>query len=436
LNLGSYSGLAKSAREAIARGVRLHEEAMTSKDWDRMIVAARKLLQSAAKGSKGCTLAQYHLGRSYQTTMLFKDAERWLQEAADGNPGFYEARVALAQVKFITKKLDAALSLSEEALKLCPTYFPGIEAKAGSLIRLNRLGEARDFLQGLTDPAAAGEKESLGRLKEKLARAIDGPGWSPAFTTASANYKVLTSVSQEFADEVSHRVELIHSIYRRIFPDIEKPARQYEIWVYPDQESYLKAGAPQGTAGYYDPLFRKLVLFRSTGADDTFTVLQHEAFHQYLHDYLEIAPSWFNEGLGDYFGAYEYYRDKGREYLRPRPSPGRLAALKAALGNGTCSPLANLMQMGQERMYSRAGVHYAQAWSLIYFIVEGDKQEPKFATSAPRKYVKTLQAYFAAMRAGKNMIEAFHLTFGRLDFKKFEEEWLGYVSGLELPPRR
>jgi hypothetical protein len=68
--------------------------------------------------------------------------------------------------------------------------------------------------------------------------------------------------------------------------------------------------------------------------------------------------------------------------------------------------------------------------------VEGDKQEPKFATSAPRKYVKTLQAYFAAMRAGKNMIEAFHLTFGRLDFKKFEEEWLGYVSGLELPPRR
>ena len=33
---------------------------------------------------------------------------------------------------------------------------------------------------------------------------------------------------------------------------------------------------------------------------DTKIVLYHEGFHQFLHDYLEDAPQWFDEGLGDY----------------------------------------------------------------------------------------------------------------------------------------
>jgi hypothetical protein len=428
----SYAGLSEAVQQSMARADRLFQEAMTAIDWDARIVASRKLLVSAVGKSKGCTLPQYRLGVSYFQTMLFDEAERWLKKAVDGNAGFYEAKVALARVKILTKDLDAALSLSEGALSTCGSYRPALEVKAQSLILLDRLDEARAFLERIPIPAKPDDEwKPLAELEGKLVRTLQGPDWTPRFVAESENYRAFTDLSRAFAEEVCHRSEFIHKVYRRIFPEIAKPKRKYEIWVYPDLESYAKAGAPGNTSGYYDRLFRRLVLFRDAAPEKTFTTLQHEAFHQYLDDYLEIAPSWFNEGLGDYFGAYEYTRTQGREQLSSRPNTGRLGVIQAAIRKGVYTPLPALMQMSQTQMYDRAGIHYPQSWSIIYFILEGGSREARIGASQTRNYRRTLEAYFKVLRAGRNMIQAYHQTFGKLDMKKFEEEWRDFIVNLQ-----
>lgn len=475
--MGRYTDLPASARRNLDEGIRLHEAAMTSVDWDAMIVKARELLRSASRSSRGSMLPHYHLGISYHSTQLFDESEKWLSTAVERAPDFYEAKAALAHVNLVLIDFGAALALSEEALKLCDSYRPAIEAKVVSLVRLERYEEAKSFLAGMPalpapaeESAAAedgpkpgktrdgGEEETgtskagkkpedlLVTLKRKLDLQLEGPAWDSRHVAESENYRVLTPISQELADGLSRRAELIHAVYKESFPRIKTPDRKYDVWVYPDEDSYLASGAPEATLGYYDMLFRRLVMyFDAAEPQAVYGVLQHEAFHQYLHDYLELAPSWFNEGLGDYYAGFELRFEGGREKLRPGPNAGRLAAVRVALANRLCPPAKSLMLMSQTYMYSEAEIHYPQSWALIYFMAEGERvldsmyaQRPGkrgFATDPVKRqevpdYMKVLRAYFVALRSGKNRVQAYNGTFGKLDMDEFDRHWRVFIGSL------
>jgi len=433
LALDGYLELSKSARTAIERGLDLERQALESSDWDRLIAAARKQWTSAARSSKGCMLPHYLLGVSYFRTMLFDASKRWLENAVEGDAEFREAWIALARLRLTTREHDAALAASERAFALCGADPAAIEVRAHSLIRLDRLVDARQFLADLIAPVPTPDAwtQTVVDLRQELELAASGPNWIPKFVTETEHYRISTAVSQEFTAEIGHRVELIHQVYRMVFPEIEKPERKYEVWVYPDAESYRAAGAPEGSGGYYDRLFRRLVLYRFEPVARTFEVLQHEAFHQYLDDYLEVAPSWFNEGFGDYFGAFEHHRRGGKDFLRALPNRLRLSMARRIIQRDLYTPLPALMQMSQSQMYARAEIHYPQSWSLIWFLIEGGGSESQFAFSSSRRYVKVLKAYFQALRSGKNPIQAYERTFGRLDMKAIEKEWREFILALD-----
>ena len=78
--------------------------------------------------------------------------------------------------------------------------------------------------------------------------------------------------------------------------------------------------------------------------------------------------------------------------------------------------------MTQQEMYEprMIGVHYAQSWAMIYFMIEGGK--PVYKT--------TLMNYFKALQKGMDRHEAYAATFGKLDMQKFDAEWKGYAMSL------
>ncbi|MGH2627972.1 MAG: DUF1570 domain-containing protein, partial [Anaerolineales bacterium] len=168
--------------------------------------------------------------------------------------------------------------------------------------------------------------------------------------------------------------------------------------------------------------FRKLVIYKHPKLEDTLITLYHEAFHQYLQDYLDAAPQWFNEGLGDYFGAFQYVKRGAEELMYPRPNLGRLRYVQSAIAVKRCPPASELMVMSQREMYNpqMAGIHYAQAWAMIYFMLDGNKPQ----------YRNVLVSYFKTLTKGKDIHEAYQSTFGRLNMAKFDEEWKGYIANL------
>ena len=462
-NLEISGDIDEKARKSLEEAIGIYKEAMEAGKGKGALIdkAVLKLKLSSVTLSKS-PLPLYYLGIAYQLKRNFPEAKRVLERAVKLNPRFHEAFLELGDVGFHQQDLKAALAAYDKAIALNPSYASACLNKAKALIRLGQYQDAKPYLDqvekqfakkgpnekdqsktttkkegnGLDEAAEAEEKKDLQAkdpevlriimeqryLSRKLAEQIKGPPWSTTFTSETRNYVVKTCVSQEFANEISQRAELIHKAYDKVFPSIEKPKRKFPILVYPDMESYMRAGSPPGTGGYYDTFFRKLVLFRMPRKEVTISVLQHEALHQYLDDYLAEAPQWFNEGMGDYFAGFEYVKNGKDERMIPRAFRERLPDIKrVVMFPELCVPSPELMAMTQAEFYEpkMRGYHYAQAWGMIYYIGESEKYKP------------VLLAYFKALQKGADINDAYSSTFGKLDMARFDQEWKTFIKGLK-----
>jgi tetratricopeptide (TPR) repeat protein len=427
MNLDNLEGLSEFARKDLEEAVKTFEAVAGAAPGEvdgKALLKTIAMLKSVERKAPASPVPLFYLGVAYQMKRSYPEARRVLQKALKLNPRFHEAIVELADVHCWQKDWAGSLPLYDQAIGMEPRYLPALERRGYALIALDRLDEARDQLRKAEKLLPDGNrKELLAMLDEE----IKGPDWSTTYTAEKENYILKTPVSQEFAEEMANHAELIRRAYDKVFSDIPKPSRKYRIVVFSDRDEYLRAGNPPQYAGYYLPLFRKLVLYKNARKKETLETLYHEAFHQYLHDYQDAAPQWFNEGLGEYFGAFEYAREGKRELMRSRPHAGRLNNAQHYIQTKACTPASELMVMSQAEMYhpEKAAVHYAQAWGMVYFMIEGPKPQ----------YKATLVNYFRALQKGLDIKEAYAATFGRLDMEKFDAEWKGFIMGLAQPQR-
>ncbi len=419
-NLNLSSDLTDTARAAAEEAIKTYQEAEQAKEGRPKAVrkSLEKLRQASQKAHKS-PVPLYWLGRGYQITRNYPEAKRALEKAIKMNPKFHEAVTELARVLVAQKDFKKALGVYEEALSMQPNFLQAVEGKFNALVALGRFPEAKPYLEHAEKIQPSKHRK---RLVQALQVEIKGPGWAKTYTAETDDYSVLTSVSQEYAQQIAFHAKMIRRAYDQVFTNIEKPNRKFPIWVYSDREAFLKAGSPPMSAGYYSPLFRKLVLYRNPKLDETLRTLYHEALHQYLHDYLDAAPQWFNEGLGDYFGAYKYAQQSKEKKMLSRPNSGRLRYIQGAINAGITPPASSLMLMSQQEMYNprMIGVHYCQAWAMVYFMVEGPNPN----------YKKALMLYFKELTKGKDIQEAYDATFGKINMDRFDKDWKGYIKDL------
>ena len=68
----------------------------------------------------------------------------------------------------------------------------------------------------------------------------------------------------------------------------------------------------------------------------------------------------------------------------------------------------------------RKKINYAQAWSVVHFLLQGMGKKGK----------KAAKSYFLALKAGKTRAEAFEESFGKLNLDKVDMAWRRYVTRL------
>jgi len=221
------------------------------------------------------------------------------------------------------------------------------------------------------------------RYAQKKYRAIDyrtpvrieamEDGWKVEDTE---NYIVVYNTKdQQLVRRILKDLEDIREKYMELFPPSGPIEAVSTVRVCSGMTEYHSYGGPPGSAGYWYDVTEELVLpdatirekGKKTDKSNTFIILYHEAFHQYIHYSAgKLAPhSWFNEGYGDYFSGADI---SGGKVKKIGPNPWRVSTIKEAVKRRRHVMLEDIIRYEQRDYYRNAGLCYAEGWSLIYFL--------------------------------------------------------------------
>jgi hypothetical protein len=287
------------------------------------------------------------------------------------------------------------------------------------------------------------------RAKQALTR-----GWKAEDTE---NFVVVTHTKDEpLVRKICRDIELLRKEYMERFPPVKKIEALSVVRVCANREEYMTYGGMRGSAGYWNSGTEELVFYdarkvEKVGPSDdsnTFIVLYHEAFHQYIHYSTgELPPhSWYNEGTGDYFSGAVIKNGKVR---RIGVNPWRLGTIQRAIRQRKYVPWVKIIRWEQKDYYRNGSQNYAQGWSMIYFLRTAPEvaANPVWSAILPT-YFETLKAEYGSelaelpegaskevrWEAGKRAREkAVDAAFHDVDLQRIEIAWSQYVEGLELP---
>lgn len=266
---------------------------------------------------------------------------------------------------------------------------------------------------------------------------------------------VYNTKDQPLLRKVMRDIEAMRETYMELFP----PAADFDavstVRICADQAEYLAYGGMQGSAGYWNSQTEELVLFHYEVQDggrkddaNTFIVLYHEAFHQYIHySSGELPPhSWFNEGYGDFFSGAQL---SGGNVKKIDVNPWRCGTIQHAIAAGRSVPWKDILRYHQGQYYANPAICYAQGWSMIYFLnrskaVKGNPAWARILTT----YFETLKRTYRAElekfpedpsdgqrhQAGERAREAaVSAAFDGVELDALENEWKNFTMALEDP---
>lgn len=264
---------------------------------------------------------------------------------------------------------------------------------------------------------------------------------------------------QPLMKKIFRDIELLRLEYMKLFPPVGELNAVSTVRVCKSRDEYLSYYGNPSSAGFWNSDTEELVLYDAEKMDrahrisdaDTFIVLYHEAFHQYIHYSTgELPPhSWFNEGHGDFFSGATVRDGKMRSI---GVNPWRVRTIKLAVEMRKFAPWKEIIRWEQAQYYQNGGVNYAEGWSMIYFLRMSKAVEkssswskilPTYFDVLKKSYAEGLSALEAAgkkddkiarAKAGlEARTKAVDAAFADVDLDAIENAWISFVDGLEEP---
>jgi len=334
----------------------------------------------------------------------FDDAREYLEELEGGkaSPEFKLYQTALLDLD--TRHDAAAVEQLDTLLTMVPGFVRGHTLRARAQARRGQgdtaLAALRDLVEEYPDNVLAhetlaevqlleGDRDGaratvhaailsgvpapeLRRVQALVESALDGPLWEDYEEADAGSYVVRTEVESSMATLVARHLEDSLPMYEDLFG---VPLRRDEVL-----RVFLFAGASgladyqretlgtsRSSVGMFSPELDQLIVANLPDEDLLRSVLQHEGWHQYLHEIGVDAPAWFVEGVGEYVGAAE----EGRRGLEPgKLRTGWIASLNNTKWKWT--PLEELLTLDDHSFARKASKLNLEAWALIHTLLKTD----------------------------------------------------------------
>ena len=274
------------------------------------------------------------------------------------------------------------------------------------------------------------------------------------------NYIIIYNTKdQPLVRRIVRDMESLRKEYVKLFPPTEEVEAVSTVRICKDRDEYLQYSGLPGSAGYWNYATEELVLYDGTKREkgkktdnlDTFIVLYHEAFHQYIfYSAGQLGLHyWFNEGYADFFSGAQI---KGGKVKRIGVNRWRIKTIQRMITEQEFVPWSEMIEYERKQYYGpKAGLNYAQGWSMVYFLNSCKKvrKNEEWAAILPT-YFNTIKSSWAEERAtleaaGKDedpesvaagMLEARKAAlaeaFDGVDIDELQAEWISYTMDLEL----
>lgn len=179
------------------------------------------------------------------------------------------------------------------------------------------------------------------------------------------------------------------------------------IYIYNDSEHYVQDARAVGwSAGHAYSKDKVIRTFPSAhGFFDT--TLPHELGHIIFREFIgeEVSvPLWFEEGVA-------MYQEKARRW-------GSHRAVQQAITRGEFIPLAELdrMRLGRETPEAVVALYYAQAASVVHFLIK-EQGQIRF------------KRLCSELKAGKNFMDALGSVYGRYkNLNDLNRSWVEFLK--------
>ncbi len=166
--------------------------------------------------------------------------------------------------------------------------------------------------------------------------------------------------------------------------DQEYEQDRFPVIIFNSRHQYLEFGAAylagsEHSIGMYVPACKLLLILDQGNFDDTYEVLFHEAFHQFIDRHVKNPPIWVNEGLATHYG-YGHPTASGLSFRRPPPLKWQL--VRKLIQKRQAIPLWDVVSAGPRAFYSAVPIkvsrfenvtmrslYYAEAYTLVHTLM-------------------------------------------------------------------
>jgi hypothetical protein len=182
------------------------------------------------------------------------------------------------------------------------------------------------------------------------------------------------------------------------------------------------------TIGMFIPTTRMLLIADQGNTRDTYEVLFHEAFHQFLNRHLKNPPMWLNEGLAVHYGS-AMPSAHGVAFTNLPTSRWKVA--REAIDAKKAVPLADVVAADRAKFYDptpvkldgfddlrRQHLYYAQAYTLVHLLLNDAEGKKRL-----QNYIRDL-----AHDDGRNTVEITHKYFDEKTCEGLTQHWVRHVK--------
>jgi hypothetical protein len=280
------------------------------------------------------------------------------------------------------------------------------------------------------------KKHAAGMLLTAVVLAsFSGPAWGQSSLRSfeSRFYTVRTNLQRHEVKPVAHRMDVIFHHFRKRFENFERHVQsEITVYLFRTRKQYVQFMQQHGvdarnSGGMFfvlpdHGLHGLATWVQNRSQKRLISVLQHEGFHQFaFHHIGRNLPQWVNEGLAQYF---EDARIEGERMEMGRINQKRARRLEMAFRQENLMPLGKILSLSmrdwqrivQESRDASARM-YAQAWSMVYFLVHGEGG----------KYREPFKQYLHLLAKGHTNRQAAEEAFKVESFKPMQRKWLRFI---------
>jgi tetratricopeptide (TPR) repeat protein len=240
------------------------------------------------------------------------------------------------------------------------------------------------------------------------------------------NFFLVGNASEKEIRQVATRLEQFRDVFTRLFSqaNFTSPVPTTVV-VFKSDGSYkpfkpVVDGKVEDVAGYFQSGedVNYITLTTERGAQNPYSTIYHEYVHQLVNNTMgkSVAPPWFNEGLAEYYSAFEISED--RKVFLGRLIDNHLLLLREQ----RLIPLKQLFEVDYYSLHRNGretkGVFYAESWALVHYLILGNEG----------KRLPQVGKFLDLLAKNTPTEQAFNDAF-QTDIPTMEKEFKKYVEG-------